>query len=199
MATFSLTIPAESIPGVSLVSQNGRRWTFPAVPPEANHEFPGVVFEEITRPDNDPVNVARGRNLHKISMNWLLAYADFRSIEPDLNQLRQFAREGKWFTINYTPSWGGWWLIVEPLRVAQSMLNEANEITQATVSLVLRRATQITVELAPIKAKGSADIPIIRIVEVAGSVGDAADRDHAQPTIEVGAIPGDPGLGGVGN
>lgn len=203
MASFTLVIPSQGLYGVSLVSQNGRRWTFPAVPPEADHEFPGIAFEEISRPDANPVNVAKGRTLHKISMNWKLAYPDDRSIEADLQELRGFASDGKWFTINYTPSWGGWWLITEPLRVSQSMLNSSNEITQAMVTLGLKRATQITTELAPVKADGSTDIPIITRVEVPGGA-DPTNPQFQAPVVVGGGGDGsggvgDPGLGVIGN
>lgn len=165
--------------GVTLISQNGRRWTFPAVPPEADHEFPTAIFNEVTRPDASPVNVLVGSSLHKISMNWVLAYPDGRSIEPDLQALRGFASDGKWFTMSYTPSWGGWWLIGDILKVSQKYENEANEIIQATVTMVLKRATELSVELTPIKALNASDVPIIKTVEVAGTSGDSFNPDTA--------------------
>ena len=183
MASFSLTVSAQAQAGVSMVSRNGRRWTFPAVPPEATHDFPTVAYNEISRPDTFPFNVPKGKSLHKISFNWLLAYPDDRSIEPDLQELRGFASDGTWFTINYTPSWGGRWTISAPLQVAQKMLNVNNEITQATVTLELKRETSLTVELAPVKASSSTDIPIIKEIEVAGT----ATYDPAQIPFNNGA------------
>lgn len=189
MASFSFTIPStQPNKNVTLVSQDGnRRWMFPAMPPEAEHQFPTVSFDLVTRPDNNPANVITGKNLHRITFDWILAYEDGRSVEVDLQQLRGFASSGQWFTIDYTPSWGGWWLIVEPLSVKQTMLNRDNEITQATVSLVLRRATMIVLELAPIKADNASDVPIIKTVEVAGSPG--ADDGLNKNTVQVGGSP----------
>lgn len=108
-------------------------------------------WTETERSGNTPLLLFKSWPLHTIRFTLMMVSTNpFESQVPNLIKLEQLARTKERVLVRYSVTESGLWRITDISVSSQQRHPESNEITQATVSLTLTRASDAAPSVGPV-------------------------------------------------
>lgn len=135
-----------SVPRMALVSDAGWRVIVPFAPVSSTVRNAAGRWVTLDRPGTEPLLEWNGRGLPTLDFDLKVGWPDHRPIETVLAQLSELARRPSKVTIvGWHGLAGGFWRVTE-LTIDTDYLDEANRVTQATVTMQLTAASDAKVQ-----------------------------------------------------
>lgn len=105
-----------------------------------------AVYQEVSRPDRQPLLRRSGNTLRTISMDIFVGSRDIEnSVRKELKTLERLAKARRPLIIEYDPHTAGYWHITSMSYGSEERTSDkSNEITRATVSIEFTEVTDKT-------------------------------------------------------